>query len=72
VTVKELINKLSELDSELEVIHFSEYDELVLDINEINYIEAEKIRSNDGKPLLKFGKSDVSKKYVGIELTSDF
>ena len=69
--VKDLINKLNQFDSELEIVHFSEYDKLTLEINDILQVEAEKTRSDIGKALLKFGSSDSSQTYLSIELTSD-
>lgn len=72
--VKELIDKLSKFDQEADILGYTE-DEgicsernkfLLLDINDINQVEANKRRTIDEIPTLEFNKG--SKKHVLIDM----
>ncbi|CAM3075275.1 hypothetical protein SHLO109777_16025 [Shewanella loihica] len=78
--VKELLDKLSKLDPELQLI-FSTDDEDVLnnrelfklfDVQDISVIEAERTRDAYRKPTLKIGKSEGSVKMAMINISGDF
>ena len=78
--VKDLVKQLNKLDPELEVLCYSEDNDLLaskhgfrlLDINGVSIIEGEKRRGDDQIPSLKLGKTSLSQKHVVIEVTSDF
>ena len=78
--VSELLAKLRELDSDLDVLCYSEDEEIlrrphgfrIFDINGIAVREAEKTRTEDGTPSLKFDKTEISSSHVLIEISSDF
>lgn len=78
--VKDLVQKLNKMDSELDVFCYSEAEDLLpaghrfclLEIEGISVIEGEKCRGDDGVPSLKLGKSQYSKKHAVINVTSDF
>ena len=42
-----------------------------MEINEVSSIEGETSRDENGTVSIKFGSSEIAKKYAGIELTSD-
>lgn len=78
--VRELIEKLQELDGNLDVICSTEDENLLaknhlfrlLEITSVNIVEGEKQRSDDGLASLKLGNSSISQKHVIIEVTGDF
>ncbi|HEY3373742.1 MAG TPA: hypothetical protein VGK02_01590 [Candidatus Aquicultor sp.] len=80
--VRELQQELSKLDPELEVICYSEDDNLLeegmgfrlLDIEAVNTTQGERVRLDDRfrTPYLKLGKSPHSEIFAVIEVTSVF
>ena len=78
--LKELLNQLSHLDPDLDVLCYSEDENLLapnhgfrlLEIDGIDVVEAEKHRGEDEIGSLKFEKSDLSEVHVLINVTSDF
>lgn len=78
--VKDLLSKLSGFDPEQDVLCYSEDEGIVppehgfrlLEINDVDLIEAEKTRCEDGIPSLKLGKSECSAPHVLIDVTLDF
>lgn len=78
--VKELIEKLQKLDGNLDIICSTE-DEIflaknhsfrLLEITSVEVSEAEKVRTEDRLPSLKFGQSSSSQKHAILEVTGDF
>jgi hypothetical protein len=77
--VKDLLEKLSKLDPNSDVICYSEDDSLLLDghlsrvleIESVNSVVAEKCLA-DGVATLKIGKSDASRNHVTLNITTDF
>lgn len=78
--VRELQEKLSEFDPELNVLFYSEDHNVLVkgrgfvlfDIETITKTEAEIFRLDDGTPYLKFEKGKNSKPVLVLESTSDF
>ncbi len=78
--VKELLEKLSKVNQDIDVICSCEdlgippenHILMLFNIVSVDIVEAEKGRSEDRIPLLKFGKSPTSKKHIILEITSDF
>lgn len=78
--IRELQERLSGLDPELEVVCYSEDEKLlaegrgllVLEIVDIGRADAEQLRLEDDTPYLRFGKGPGSAAVATIELTSDF
>ncbi len=78
--VKDLINAISNLDPEMDVICYSEDEKLfsgqhqfrILEIEGVDITEAEKRRGKDGIPTLKLGRSEYSKKLVTLSVTTEF
>lgn len=78
--VKDLIELLNKKGPNLEVLCYTEDKSLVvskhmfrlLHIESVDTVEAQKVRSEDGMPSFKFGKSDLSEKHVTINVTGDF
>lgn len=79
--VRELQEKLSKLDPELEVVCYSEDEKLLvegrgfilLDIMAVNTAEAERLRLEDGTPYLKFDiHAEEATAIATLEVTSDF
>jgi hypothetical protein len=78
--VKELVEQLSKLDQELDVICYSEDECLLvpghifrlLHISDVSITEGENRRGDDGIPTLKLERSLLSSKYAVIEVTTDF
>lgn len=80
--VKDLKAQLDKLDPDLEVLGYSEDQELLrpkhsfrlLDIDEVSVTEATKMRceDRDRTPSLKFGKGPHSQKVVLLGLLADF
>ena len=77
--VRELIQKLSGLDQDLEVICWTEDEEFasdkrpfrLFDINSVEVTHGESTRV-DGAPYMKIGKSDRSIPHAVLDITSDF
>jgi len=77
--VRELVEKLKNLDGELEVICITEDEELLpknlllrlLEITDVVVTEAETYRNNEQVPSLRIVNSPASQKYVVIEVTAD-
>jgi len=70
---KELIKELSKINPELDVICCGEDGKtILLKIESIETVDAEKLRDSNGKPQLKFGASDSSQKQAIILVTDDF
>ncbi len=78
--VKDLKEALRKLGDDQEVILYTEDQDLLskgslfklFDIVSVDSCEAERCRLDDGEPILKFGKSDLSESLVTIELTGSF
>ena len=78
--VKDLIKELSKLDENLDILCYTEDEELVpsedlfriLAIDSVDTTVAEKTRLEDGTPSLKFGESELSQKHATINVTSTF
>lgn len=77
--VGELQERLSKLDPKLEVLCYAEDEALLgagesafLDIEAVDVTEAEPYRNDEGQARLRFGKGEVSQKYVLLQVTSDF
>jgi hypothetical protein len=80
VKVKELLAKLSELDSNLEVVCVCEDADVAVadrgfrlfDVNAVDVTEAQRVRLDDGTPYLKLGRTDLSERLVVLDVTADF
>jgi len=78
--VKELVEQLQAFDQELDVICYTEDDIFlapghefrILEINDAQVREADKVQGLDGIKSLKFASSNLSKKLVLIDVTTDF
>ncbi len=78
--VRELQQKLSELDPDLDVICYSEDSKLVtegcglilLEIEAVNTMHGERTRLDDGTPYLKLGRGSGTTALATLEVTSDF
>jgi len=76
--VKELISTLKAFDPEHDVLCWCEdllsekHSSRVFDIVCVDESEAQKLRVQDGIPLLKFGKTESSSPHVLIGIISDF
>lgn len=78
--VRELQERLSKLDPQLEVLCYCEDKKLVtesrgfilLDVLAVNNTEAERLRLDDGTPYLKFGKGPDASIIATLEVTTDF
>jgi hypothetical protein len=78
--VRELLQLLSKLNPDLEVLCYSEDEALlqdgqgfrILDIEALSIAEGERVRLDDHTPYLKLGKSSSSEELAIIEVTSDF
>jgi hypothetical protein len=77
--VKDLLEKLSKVDPNSDVVCYSEDESLLLDghifrvleLESVDSVVAEKCRT-DGVGTLKIGKSDASKNLVTLNITTDF
>lgn len=77
---KELINQLSKLDPELDVLCYSEDETIqspghlfrLLDIECIETGVGEPVRGDDGVPSMKFEHSAASRKFVFVYVTPRF
>ena len=77
--VKELLASLSKLDPEMDVLCYSEDEALIkkdhlfliLEIEELDVIEGEKCRGDDGIPTIKIGRSQSSKNHAALTVTSE-
>jgi len=78
--VRELKEKISKLNPEMDIVFYSEdeklpdkdYGLIFFDLLAVETTEAERIRLNDGTPYLKFGKSSSSTTIATLEVTSNF
>ena len=78
--VRELMERLERFDPDLEVLCATEDDELLppghgfrlLEINELSPVEGEKRRGDDQIPTLALRRSELSEKFVLIDVTADF
>lgn len=76
MTLKELLSKLNDLPPEHEVLCYCE-DEIrssaspVFDVIGVTPMEVESSRGDDEVVRLRFGKSEVSRPVVLIEITAD-
>jgi len=78
--VKDLQEKLSKFDPELDVLCYSEDEALLLDghnfriieIESIDSVDSEKCSTDDGVKTLKLGKSDHSQEHVTLNVTTLF
>jgi hypothetical protein len=78
--VGELIKRLQEIDSTLEILCWNEDANSskpnhlfqLLDIIGVNITEGETRRSDDQTPSIKLGHTSLSRKYAMIEVTGDF
>jgi hypothetical protein len=78
--VRELQELLSKLDSELEVLCYSEDEKLLaddrshilFDILTVSTDKAERLRLDDETPYLKFGQGPGSIEIATLEVTADF
>lgn len=78
--VKELIQELGKLDENMEVLGYSEDEEIqgkdtgfrIFYINRLSVSEAERTRFDNNTPTLKFGKTNLSQSIVLLDITADF
>ena len=78
--VSDLITKLQSLPSNADVLCYTEDENFqakghmfrILEIDDVSLSEATKVRSSDGQPSLKLGKSESSEPHVIISVVSDF
>jgi len=71
--VKELIKQLECFDPELRVTLYSEDSDKVvgMDILDIDVTDGELMRTEEGNPTIRFGKSEHSVKFLGVNISSD-
>lgn len=69
--VKTLLEALNKFGPDVDVLCFGEEEEL-FEIERVEKVEAEKTRSKDGKPGLKFQRSEISQPHVILTIISDF
>lgn len=78
--LRDLLNQLSHLDPNLDVLCYTEDEALLapdhifrlLEIDNVDVVDAEKCRGEDQIGTFKIGKSDLSEHHVVINVTSDF
>ena len=78
--VRELIEALSAFDGELDVMCYTEAEDLVpaghmfrlLDINGVDASDGEKRRGDDRVPTLILGRSAISTRHVFLNVTPEF
>jgi hypothetical protein len=78
--VRELQQRLSQLDPELDVLCYTEEEDLLpknhgfrlLEIDGVEISEGERRRADDQVPSLKLGKGPYSEKLAFINVTGDF
>lgn len=78
--VKDLIDKLSTLDPNLDLVCYSEDESLlvegqnfkIMEMESVECIHAEKLRDELRRPTLKIGKSEGSAKLAILNVISDF
>jgi len=79
MTVRELVTRLCELQQDLEVLCYTEDQDLLrprlgftlLEITGVSVVDAEKCRVEE-RPYLKLKKTPHSQKHALIEITGDF
>lgn len=80
MTVRELIAKLSALDQDLQVVCYTEDEELLapghifrlLAIVDVDVAEGEKLRDSKGHPTMKFGSSPDATRLAVLDVTAHF
>ena len=78
--VRELREKLNNIDPEIEVLCYCEDDRflaeetgfVLFDISAISTCAAERVRLDDGTPYLKFAKEAGTVNIATLEITADF
>ena len=78
--VKEMMGALAKYDPDLEVICYSEGEQILpprhlfrlLDLDGVDIVEGERQRDDNGVPGLKIGKSNAAMKHVVLNVTTDF
>lgn len=78
--VSELINKLQSLPQNIDVLCYTEDENLqaqghmfrLLDIEDVSLTDATKVRGSDELPSFKLGKSETSEQHVLLSVTSEF
>ncbi len=78
--VKDVLEKLSQLDPELDVLCYSEEESLVakghefrlMDVESIGTITGEKCRCDDNVPSMKIGESEYSQQHVTLNVIGVF
>lgn len=80
MTVRELIAKLSALDQDLQVVCYTEDEELLapghifrlLAIVDVDVAEGEKLRDSKGHPTMKLGSSPDATRLAVLDVTAHF
>lgn len=78
--VKQVLEQLQQLAPELEILCYTEDNNLLpknhglrlLDITDISILDGERTRGEDQIPSVKIGKSASSERIAIIEVTADF
>ena len=78
--VRELQEQLRKLNSELDVVCYSEDERLLveeggfilLDVLAVSIVAAERLRLNDGTPYLLLNRGPASQTIATLQVTSDF
>lgn len=78
--VSELIAKLEQVDQDLEVLCYTEDEDLLpnghgfrlMDVVGVQVAEGEQVRGDDEIPSLKLGKSPSAIRFATVQVTSDF
>jgi len=78
--VKELAAKLGEVDPELEIVCYSEDEDLLLPdhlfrlltIESVDVLEAEQVRDDERVPTVKLGRSQESQPMAFLNVTGQF
>jgi len=72
--VSELIKALSSLDKDADVLCLQEFDveHKIFEIDDVDMVQALKVKEENKQPGLKYGKYPGSKNHVVISITDDF
>ncbi len=78
--VREIIDKLKVLDPELEVVGYTEDEDLLVAghlfriflVESISVCEAEMTHTEDGLPTFRIGKTQSSKQHLVLNMTGTF
>lgn len=78
--VRELQERLSKLDPELDILCYTEDAKFIvadthfrlLEIEDVSLTHGEQVRLDDGTPYLKLGKSPTSVALITLVVTADF